>query len=392
MKKKRIAPKKPRAFIPYSRQAVGESDIRAVVKVMRSAYLTQGPAIASFEKAVAAYCKTRFAVALNSGTAALHAAYAAAGIGSGDEVIVPALTFAATANAALYLGAKPVFADVDLACGLIDPANAEALITPKTKAIVGVDYAGRPAALAELRAIAKKHSLVFIEDAAQSLGATYQKKPIGTQADMTMFSFHPVKSITTGEGGVIVTDSEAYYNSMMMFRTHGITKDASLLIEKNYAAWYMEMHTLGYNYRMTDIQAALGESQFKRLDSFVAKRRAAAARYKPLLKDIAGIILPPDERKGETSAWHLYTARLAPEVAHKRDQVFTGLREKGIGVQVHHLPVYLHPYYARLGYPRGLCPNAEEFVFSEISLPLFPGITKSEQQYVADALRELMAR
>ncbi len=378
-------------MIPYSRQNIDERDIKAVEKVLRSDWLTQGPAIDSFERALAKKVGTKYAVAFNSGTAALHAAYFAAGIRKGDEVLVPAMTFAATGNAALYLGARPVFVDVHLDTGLIDLKDAAKKITPKTKAIVPVDYAGRPTDLAGVRSFAKKHGLVFIADGAQSLGAMYKGKPVGTQADMTMFSFHPVKSITTGEGGIIVTNNIEYYAKMMMFRTHGITKDPKKLMHQDYGAWYHEMHHLGYNYRITDVLAALGESQLKRLDTFIAKRRAIAKRYPSLLKNIPGIILPPADTKDNQSAWHLYAIRLVPEIAHHRDEIFAELRKAGIGVQVHYLPVYLHPYYQKLGYKKGICPDAETFSFSEISIPLFPDLTKRDQQYVADTLRKALA-
>lgn len=374
--------------IPYSTQDVSEADIRAVVAVLRSKWLTQGPVLERFEKAVAKKVGAKYAVAFNSGTAALHAAYFAAGIGKGDEVIVPALTFAATANAALYLGAKPVFADSDSETGTMSVADAQKKITKKTKAIVAVDYGGRPADLREFRALTKKHKLVFIEDAAQALGAEYRGSPVGTQADMTMFSFHPVKSITTGEGGVITTNSEKYANALRLFRSHGISKNAKTFVRKNRGAWYQEMQTLGFNYRLPEMSAALGESQLKRLRSFITKRRAAARRYDKLLKNISGLTLPLKERQYEKSAWHLYPVRLRRIT--QRDEVFAKLRSAGIGVQVHHVPVYTHLYYERLGYKKGLCPNAEAFFASEISIPLFPGITKKQQAYIAETLRKIL--
>ncbi len=378
-------------MIPYSRQDIDERDIKAVEKVLLSDYITQGPAVDSFESAIARHVGAKYAVAFNSGTAALHGAYFAAGISSDYEVLVPAITFAATGNAALYLGAKPVFVDVRLDSGLIDLNDAQMKVTPKTKLIVAVDYAGRAADLSAVRAFAKKHDLIFIEDGAQSLGAEYKGKPVGSQADMTMFSFHPVKSITTAEGGIIVTDSREYYEKMLMFRTHGITKDTRKLTRTDYGAWYHEMQHLGFNYRLTDIQAALGESQLKKLDSFISRRRAIAKRYPTLLKDIPGIILPPVDTEGNKSAWHLYAIRLAPAIAHRRDEVFAKLRAAGIGVQVHYLPVYLHPYYQGIGYEKGLCPNAEAFSFSEISIPIFPGLALAEQKFVAKTLRDVLA-
>ncbi|TSC70512.1 MAG: UDP-4-keto-6-deoxy-N-acetylglucosamine 4-aminotransferase [Parcubacteria group bacterium Gr01-1014_49] len=373
-------------MIPYSTQDINEDDIRAVERVLRSGWLTQGPAIERFEKAIAKKVGAAFAVAFNSGTAALHAAYFAAGVGQGDEVLVPAITFAATANAALYLDAKPVFVDVDLETGNMSVDAARKKITKKTRAIVPVDYAGRPANLRAFRALAKKHKLVLIEDGAQSLGAAYEGKPVGSQADMTMFSFHPVKSITTGEGGVIVSNNEHYYRLLKLFRSHGITRDPHF-VKVSEGPWHQEMHALGKNYRITDIQAALGESQLKRLNSFITKRAAAARRYPKLLQNLP-LTLPPEDTKTEKSAWHLYPVHVAP---NERKAVFEALRAAGIGVQVHYLPVYLHPYYQKLGYKKDLCPNAEKFYAGEISIPLFPGITQKQQKFVADTLRRILA-
>lgn len=378
-------------MIPYSTQNINEADIRAVTKSLRSGWLTQGPAVIKFEKAIAKKVGARFAVAFNSGTAALHGAYFAAGIGKGDEVIVPSLTFAATANAALYLGAKPVFADSDIQTGNMSVADARTKITKKTKALVPVDYAGRPADLRAFRALAKKHKIIFIEDAAQALGAEYRGKPVGWQADMTMFSFHPVKSITTGEGGAIVTNNPKFDAVLRLFRSHGISKDPKTFVRKTHGAWYQEMQTLGFNYRMPDMFAALGASQLKRLDSFIAKRRTAAKRYEKLLRNVPNIILPPADSVQEKSAWHLYPVRLAPALAHKRDEVFAKMREAGIGVQVHHVPVHTHLFYERLGYKKGMCPNAEAFVASEISIPLFPHITQKQQTFIADTLKRILA-
>ena len=378
-------------MIPYSTQDINEADIKAVATTLRSGWLTQGPALERFEKAIAKKVGAKFSVAFNSGTAALHAAYFAAGVRKGDEVIVPSLTFAATANAALYLGASPVFADSDLEHGTMSVASARALITKKTKAIVPVDYGGRPADLRALKALAKKHKLVFIEDGAQALGASYRGKPVGAHADMTMFSFHPVKSITTGEGGIIVTNNPAFATRLRLFRNHGISKDLATFARKGHGAWYQEMQELGFNYRMPEMAAALGESQLKRLDSFIAKRRAAAKRYHKLLAKVPNLILPPAERPHERSAWHLYPVRLASEIAEKRDAVFARMREAGIGVQVHHVPVHRHVYYESLGCKKGLCPNAEEFVDSEISIPLFPRITLKQQKFIADTLKHILA-
>jgi len=377
-------------ILPYSIQDINEADVRAISAVLRSSYLTQGPAVEKFERSLAQYTGTRYAVAFSSGTAALHAAYFAAGIGAGDEIITSALTFAATSNAALYLGARPVFADIDLNSGTMSVVDTAKKITKKTKALVPVDYGGRPADMRGFRALAKKHKLVLIENGAQSLGASYRGKKIGRFADMTMFSFHPVKSITTGEGGVIVTDNLEYASNMRLFRHHGISKDASTFKDTGHAAWYQEMQTLGYNYRLSDIQAGLGISQMSRLDANVEKRRLIAERYRNLLGDIPGIILPPKEMSHEKSAWHLYPMRLGGKFASKRDEVFSALRAKGIGVQVHYLPVYLHQYYRTLGYKPGTCPNAEAYAVSEISLPLYPQLSVRDQDYVAEIVREII--
>ncbi len=374
-------------MIPYSTQDINEADIKAVTAVLRSGWLTQGPSLERFEKAIAKKVGSKFAVAFNSGTAALHSAYFVAGIGKGDEVIVPSLTFAATANAVLYLGAKPVFADSDIETGNMSVADTKKKITKKTKAIVAVDYGGRPADLREFKALAKKHKLVFIEDAAQALGAEYRGKPVGALADMTMFSFHPVKSITTGEGGVITTNNEKYVRALRLFRSHGISKNTKTFARKNHGAWYQEMQELGFNYRMPEMSAALGESQLKRLDSFISKRRDAAKRYEKLLRYVPNIMLPIAERTYEKSAWHLYPIRLNMGIT-QRDEVFAKLRKAGIGVQVHHLPVHTHLYYEKLGYKKGLCPSAEAFVASEISIPLFPGITKKQQEFIVETLQK----
>lgn len=384
----RASNRKPHKVLPYSTQTISEADIRAVERVLRSSHLTQGPAIERFEKALAKKAGTKYAVALNSGTAALHAAYFAAGIGAGDEVIVPSITFAATANAALYLGAKPVFADSDPETGLIDVTDVAEKITDKTKAIVCVDYAGRPCDFDALRDLAKKRRLVLIDDGAQSLGARYHGRPVGAQADMTTFSFHPVKSITTGEGGAVVTNDAQYAHAIRLFRTHGITKDPKELADTSAGAWFQEQHVLGYNYRMTEMQAALGESQLKCLDSFMQKRRALASRYRKLLKDVPGISLPPDDTGVVRSAWHVFVVQVGPA---KRRQIFDGLREKGIGAQVHHIPVYWHPYYQKLGYRKRLCPKAESLYAGAISIPLYPSLSKKEQDFVVTALKAALS-
>lgn len=377
-------------MIPYSTQDISKADLRAVARVLGSDWLTQGPAVERFERALAKYAGTRFAVALSSGTAALHAAYFAAGVTTGDDVIVPALTYAATSNAALFLGATVSFADIDSNYGIVDVRDVQTKIGKRTKVITPVDYGGRPAPMRELRALARKHKILLIADAAHSLGAHYHGKPAGSLADMSILSFHPVKSITTGEGGAVLTDDATFADRVRLFRSHGITTDARRHVRKGGSAWYQEMQLLGYNYRMTDLAAALGESQLRRLDRLVERRRSAAGRYRVLLRDIPDLVLPPQERSYERSAWHLYPVRLAGQMAAQRDEVFTRLREAGIGVQVHYIPVYRHPYYERLGYGGKTCPNAEAFAATEISLPLFSSITRQQQSYVARTLRNVV--
>lgn len=378
-------------MIPYGRQSIRKDDIDAVARVLRSDWLTQGPKIAEFEKALAKHCGAKYAVAVSSGTAALHTAYFAAGLTEGDEFITTPLTFAATANAGLYLGAKPVFADID-GHGDLDSKEVEKKITKRTKLVSVVDYAGYPAQLDELRKICKKHNLVFVEDACQALGAEYRGKKIGLVADLTVFSFHPVKSITTGEGGAILTNNKKYYEAMFRFRTHGITKDATMYRNKPEGDWYHEMQDLGFNYRMTDFQAALGVSQLKKLDKFIAKRRSIAQQYNRALHELQDKIVLLTEEPGIRSAWHLYPIRLRGALTKKRKEVFDALRNTGIGVQAHHIPVYFHPYYQKIGYKKGLCPKAEAWYHSEISLPIFPGLRTVDQKKVIFFLKQILAK
>lgn len=375
-------------MIPYSHQSIGKDDVDAVVKVLQSDYLTQGPAVSAFEKALAKKTGAAFAVAFSSGTAALEAAYAAAGIKKGDEVITSPLTFAATANAALWAGAKVVFADVEDDSGNIDPEEVEKKITKKTKAIVPVDYGGLPARLDELKRIAAARRIALIEDAAHALGARYRGQRIGSLADMTMFSFHPVKSITTGEGGAIATNSRTFYEKMRAFREHGIVKDRSKFLRRDAGGWYSEMQTLGHNYRLTDIQSALGLSQLKKLDAFVSRRRALANRYETAFAENKHLIFP-SEQNGVQSSWHLYPLRLRGALAERRAEIFKKLRERGIGVQVHYIPAYLHPYYQEAGYKKGLCPKAEAFYKAELSIPLFPDLSKKDQDFVIKTINKL---
>ena len=373
-------------FIPYGRQWISEDDIEAVAEVLRSDFVTTGPTIQRFERALTESTGARFAVAVNSGTAALHAMYAAAGIGPGDEIITTPLTFAATANAALYLGASVVFADVLEDTGNIDPAAVEAAITPRTKAIVAVDYAGHPADYDDLADIATRHGIVLLADAAHSLGATYKGRPVGTLASASALSFHPVKPVTTAEGGAILTDDPELAARAARFRTHGISRDRSTLVSQG--DWYYEQLELGYNYRLTDVQAALGVSQLKRLNDFISRRREIASFYLES-RTALGSLRVPCVRDGVRPGWHLFPVRVLDPV--DRRPLFDRLRVAGLGVQVHYIPVYWHPFYERLGFARGACPVAESFYAAVISLPIFPRMTDKDRQAVvervADALR-----
>lgn len=371
-----------RKMIPYGRQTIEEDDIQAVVDVLRSDYLTTGPKIAEFEKMVADYVGAKYAVAISNGTSALHAACFAAGIQPGDEVITTPLTFAASANCVLYCGGTPVFADVDPKTYNIDPEDIRRKITDKTKAIIAVHLAGQPCDMDEIHKIAKEHDLLVIEDGAHALGSVYKGKKVGTLSDMTTFSFHPVKPITTGEGGMIVTDNEQFYQKMMLFRSHGITREENLMT-RNDGPWFYQQLDLGYNYRITDIQCALGCSQMKKLDRFLARRKQIVARYNEAFADCENIVTPYQLPETE-SGWHLYIVQVKN---CDRREIFEALREHGIAVNVHYIPVYLHPYYQEHGYKDVHCRNAEEVYSHIISLPLYPTLTEEQQQYVIETLK-----
>lgn len=386
-------PTPPRKTLPYSRQALGEADISAVVEVLRSDWLTTGPAVERFEAALAQETGAVHVVAVSSGTAALHAAMFALEIGPGDEVIVPAMTFAATANAVLYQGGRPIFADVDRGTLLLDPAALEALISPRTKAIVAVDYAGQPCDYEALRAVACRHDLPLVADAAHSLGARDGGRPVGSLADLTTFSFHPVKAITTGEGGAVATNDARLAARIRRFRNHGIDRDGNRVAQCNSppdvagGAWHRPMVELGYNYRLTDIQSALGLSQLKRLEPWLARRRAIAGCYDAALAALPGV-QPLRVRRKVAHAYHLYVVSLdAAVLGLNRAEVHRQLHARGIAAQVHYLPVYLHPYYRqRFGTRSGLCPAAEAAYERILSLPLFPAMSDDD---VADVLAAL---
>lgn len=391
-------------YIPYGRQSIDDADIEAVVKVLKSDYLTTGPAVAAFEKKVADYVGAKYAVAVSNGTAALHVACLAAGIGVGDEVVTTPITFAASANCVLYCGGTPVFADIDPDTYNISPVELERKITSRTKAIIPVHYTGQPCDMDAILEIAHKHDLLVIEDGAHALGASYKGKRIGSIADMTCFSFHPVKPVTTGEGGMIVTDNEELYRKLVLYRSHGITRDNDMMQQyedqlrqstdpalqeaadmlrgdvTDPGGWYYQQLELGYNYRITDIACALGASQMDKLDRFLERRRQIAGKYDEAFADIPQI-KTPWQQEGCQSGWHLY---MIQTMERSRREVFDGLRQAGIGVNVHYIPVYRHPYYQRNGYAGVHCLNAEAFYERAVSLPIFPGLTGSQQDYVIE--------
>lgn len=379
----------------YSHQCIEQDDINSVVEVLKSDFLTQGPKVKEFEESLADYCRAKFAVVFSSGTAALHAAYFAAGLGGNDQIITSSVTFLATSNAALFLGASPVFVDIEPDTGNIEHTLIEKAITDKTKAIVPIHFAGHPVELEKIAEIAKRHNLLLIEDACHALGAGYKNTTIGDcrYSDMAVFSFHPVKSITTGEGGAVLTNNEEFRDKLVMFRHHGVTKDHKILKNKSEAAgdWYYEMQYLGYNYRLTDIHSALGISQLKKLDNFIRRRREIVEKYGQAFKGNAFFELPV-EKSYVKSSWHLYPIRLKDKYKHSRAKIFRELRKRGLGVQVHYIPVHLQPYYQQLGYKRGLCPNAEDFYQREISIPIYQSMSAEDVDYVVQNMLDVFER
>lgn len=394
-------------FIPYGKQWIEEDDIQAVVDVLRGNFITQGPKIPEFENAVKARAGAEYGVAVATGTAALHAACFAAGVKEGDEIITAPITFAASGNCALFLGAKVKFVDIRPDTYCMDPAKLEAAITPRTKAIIPVDFTGQPCDMDEINAIAKKHGITVIQDAAHSLGASYKGRPVGSLADMTIFSFHPVKHITTGEGGMVVTNSKELDAKLRLFRTHGITMDESWISQKDAmsdnegpcqtnpasrAAWYYDMVALGYNFRITDLQCALGLSQLQKLEKFVKRRQEIAAIYTEAFSK-SDLFIPPHQERDRASAWHLYMLRLNLEkLAKSRRAMFDELRAAGIGVHVHYIPLHLLEHYRKMGYKRGDFPVAEAYYDSALTIPMFPALTDGDIQRVIDTIFKVAER
>jgi perosamine synthetase len=375
--------------IPYGRQTIEDDDVQAVVEALRGDWLT--PTVAAFEQEFAAECDVPHAVAFSSGTAALHGAAFAAGLGPGDELVTSAITFPASANCGAYLGATPRFADIDLATWNVSADSVGAALTERTRLVVPVHFAGLPAPIAELRA-SLPSEMRLVEDAAHALGAHVDGQPVGscTHSDMAVFSLHPVKAIATGEGGIVTTRDPELGERLRLFRNHGLTKDPERLT-RNDGPWYQEQHELGFNYRLTDIQSALGRSQLGKLERFIARRNEIAERYREGLAGESTVELPPSAPEGSRHAYHLFVVH-ARGGAEARKRLYDALRERDIFCQVHYAPVYYHPWYAReFGYSEGLCPNAEDYYAGCLSLPCFPTLGEDEQHWVIEGVLEVCA-
>ena len=373
-------------MLPYGRQSISEEDIEAVVAILRGDWLTTGPTVTAFEGAVGAVAGGHRAVSCTSGTAALHMAYAAAGVGPGDEVVTTPMTFVATASGASILGAKVLFADVEEDTALIDPAAVDALVTDRTKVVAAVDYAGHPADYDALQPIADRVGALTLADAAHSIGGTYRGRPVGDVADLTTFSFFPTKNLTTAEGGALVARDPAVAQRAHEFHFIGLVRDRDRFRITDEGPWHQEVHELGLNYRLTDVACALGITQLRRLDAFKKRRTEITARYNEALASVDGLRIPV-QRDDVDPVWHLYPVRV---LDGRRREVFEAMRERGIGVQVNYIPVYWHPVYADAGYQRGMCPNAEAFYAEELSLPLFPDLTDADVDRVVETLIDVL--
>lgn len=374
----------------YGHQYIDEQDIQAVVDVLKSDYLTCGPKITELEKKLCDLTGAKYCVVCSNGTAALHIAALAAGVGEGDELITTPITFAASANCALYCGAKPVFADINPETYNIDPKEVAKKITSKTKAVVAVDFTGQSVELDELVSLCKERNITLIEDGAHVIGTKYDGRPNGSIADMTTFSFHPVKTVTGGEGGAVMTNSKDLYEKLLLFRSHGITRNSDFMTKEPDGDWYYQMVDLGYNYRMTDMQAALIISQLDKLPMFSARRKELVSRYDAAFSKMPELFVQKEIAKSDTTR-HLYILRLVPEkLKINRRQFFDALKAEGVHCNVHYIPVYYFPYYESLGYKKGLCPNAEKLYEEMISLPLYYSMTDEDQEDVIEAVAKIV--
>jgi len=375
----------------YGHQCIDENDVKAVSEVLVSDYLTCGPKVNELERKIAAYCGCKYAVAVSNGTAALHCACIAAGLKPGDEVITTPLTFAASANCVLYVGATPVFADVNPETYNIDPESIKAHITDKTKAVIAVDFTGQCVENEKIRAICDEYNLIFIEDAAHAIGSSYKGKKVGSLADMTCFSFHPVKTITSGEGGAITTNNEEFHKKLVLAHTHGITHDEDLMEDAPHEGpWYYEQISLGYNYRLTDIQSALLISQLEKLELFKKKRQEIVKKYNDAFSQIPEIIVQKEIPESDTCR-HLYIIRLnLDKLKCTRREFFDAMSAENIQCQVHYVPTYLFPYYRHMGYKKGLCPNAEEIYKGILSIPLYPTLSEKDTDDVIEAVKKIV--
>ena len=379
-----------KSILFYGHQYIDDADVQAVVEVLKSDYLTCGPKITELEQKLCEITGAKYAVVCSNGTAALHIACQAAGVGEQDEVITTPITFAASANCALYCGAKPVFADIDPNTYNISPKSVEEKIGERTKAVVAVDFTGQAVELEKLQNICKKNKLVLIEDGAHSIGTKYNGKAVGSIADMTTFSFHPVKTVTGGEGGAVLTNNEQYYKKLLLYRAHGITRDPELLERESHGSWYYEQIDLGMNYRMTDIQAALILSQLDKLSAFSKRRKEIVERYNQAFSEIPELFVQQEIPESDTTR-HLYILRLKLEtLTCSRREFFEAMAAEGICCNVHYIPVYYHPYYEKMGYQKGLCPQAEKLYEEIMSLPLYYAMKDEDVEDVIHAVKKVV--
>lgn len=381
-----------REKIFYGCQWIEEDDIRAVTDVLRGDLITCGPKVDELERTLCAFTGAKYAVVVNSGTSALHCACIAAGVDSGDEVITTPITFAASANCAIYCGAKPVFADINPETYCIDPDRIKEKVTEHTKAVVAVDFTGQAVQIDEIKAICKEHNLIFIEDAAHSIATKYKGQQIGSLADMTCFSFHPVKTVTGGEGGAVLTNNEKLYKKLLLARTHGITHDEDMMEEAPHEGpWYYEQISLGYNYRLTDFQAALITSQLSKIDKFANRRKEIVKKYNEAFSDIPEMFVQKEIPESDTCR-HLYIVQLKlDKLKCTRREFFDAMSAENVQCQIHYVPVYWFPYYQHLGYEKGLCPKAEEVYAGILSIPLYPKMSDQDVEDVIHAVKKVIA-